>query len=526
MGESVNQAAKANLERVITDEQRLVVRRMAWIRLGMSIAAVVATLPVANQPDLRITLFTAVGFCFLSLGILRAITRFPRLGGWAWLATPFLDVPTVAVAQFIQQPKLLLMTDIVPANIGLMMLFIVASSASLSPPVIYATAALGLISMEVTLARTINTQNEGYHFVPMAFVAVATCGIAILSASVVNRFRAMTQAARRRDLVGKYVLGERIGVGGMAEVFSATYSPEGGFERRVAVKKILSSYSQNAESVALFRREAELGAMLAHPNIVQVLDFGTDGDTWFLAMEFIEGVPLSRLLDGLRREDKRIPIGAAVYLMSQLAEALDYIHERTTPTGSPLRLIHRDINPPNILVSRIGEVKLGDFGIARVADHTNLTAAGAVRGKMGYSSPEQLTGRAYDHRADLFSLGVTFHEVLTGKRVFKGESDVTLLMDCLHGDLRPPSVERLEIPFELDRVVMGLLSRELEERTPSAHELARQLAALPPELTDDKAGRHLLGELVIAVQRGYVDPNPPDLATTQPTAIVRPATLA
>ena len=198
-----------------------------------------------------------------------------------------------------------------------------------------------------------------------------------------------------------------------------------------------------------------------------------------------------------------------------VSEATDYIHTRTSPTGTQLKLVHRDLNPPNILVSRIGEVKLGDFGIARASTSEQLTAAGVLRGKVSYAAPEQLLDQPYDSRADLFSLGVTLHETLTAKRLFTGESDVAIFKACLEGPIPRPSELRGDVPPALDAIVMGLLERRLEARTQSAHEVVTKLAALPPELADLKLGQQQLAELVA---RARVELGEPSRATPAPAA--------
>ena len=176
-----------------------------------------------------------------------------------------------------------------------------------------------------------------------------------------------------KDVLGKYLLHERIGAGGMAEVFRASYSPEGGFEKTVAVKKILPAYAGDQNFLTLFREEAALCSRLNHPNVVQVMDFGRFGETYFLAMEYIEGLSLKKVIDAHRLG---LPITAVAHLGYELLRALEYVHERTGVDGEPLSLAHRDVNPPNVLLSTVGEVKLTDFGIARARSHVRSTQVG------------------------------------------------------------------------------------------------------------------------------------------------------
>jgi serine/threonine-protein kinase len=273
-------------------------------------------------------------------------------------------------------------------------------------------------------------------------------------------------AVRERDVLGKYLLHERIGAGGMAEVYRASYCPEGGFEKTVAVKKILPGYAESDEFIALFRQEAALCSHLNHANVVQVLDFGRFGDTYFLAMEYVEGVSLKKVLDA--HAGRGLPLAAVTYLGAELCKALDYVHTRADAEGQPLRLVHRDVNPPNILVSKAGEVKLTDFGIARANQGARLTQAGYVKGKPGYMAPEQLADEALDGRTDLFALGLTLHEALTGAPLISTGSQALEAYDVLERKFPPPSALRPDVPQALDAVVMGLLDRDLSRRTPSA----------------------------------------------------------
>jgi len=283
-------------------------------------------------------------------------------------------------------------------------------------------------------------------------------------------------AVRAQDVLGKYLLHERIGMGGMAEVFRASYSPEGGFEKTVAVKRVLPSYATDEDFVAMFRQEAALCSRLNHPNVVQVLDFGRFGDTYFLAMEHVDGLTLKRLIDAHR--GRGLPLAAVTYVGHELLRALEYVHQRTGTDGEPQRLVHRDVNPPNILVSRLGEVKLTDFGIARAASVARVTQAGLIKGKPGYFAPEQLAGGALDGRADLFAVGITLHEALTGVPLFSTGATERELLEVLDKPIRRPSQARAEVPPALDGIVLGLLERDVERRTPTAKQAADALAAL------------------------------------------------
>jgi hypothetical protein len=330
-------------------------------------------------------------------------------------------------------------------------------------------------------------------FVMMRSVFLLSSGVAtaILARHFMRKTEQALAALREQEVMGKYMLHERIGSGGMAEVYRATYSPEGGFEKQVALKRILPSYADDAEFVSLFRREAELCSTLHHPNIVQVFDLGRHGNTYFLAMEYVDGLPLSTVLRGLNWQG--LPLSAVTFLGAELAAALDYLHRRTGKYGEPLHLIHRDVNPPNVLISRGGEVKLSDFGIARDTARAQLTVAGSIRGKLGYMSPEQAYGKPIDGRTDLFALGLTLHEALTGQRVLVGQDEAGLMTAAVSQDLLPPSQVRAEVPPELDAVVMGLLERDMNKRTATGAEVRQQLLALTGE-----AAPYPQGQLTLA----------------------------
>jgi eukaryotic-like serine/threonine-protein kinase len=319
----------------------------------------------------------------------------------------------------------------------------------------------------------------------------------LVTAAFVGHFNRRAEealaAVRAKDVLGKYLLHERIGAGGMAEVFRASYSPEGGFEKTVAVKKILPAYADDQNFLMLFRQEAALCSRLNHPNVVQVMDFGRFGETYFLAMEYIEGLSLKKVIDAHRLG---LPISAVTHLGCELLRALEYVHERTGVDGEPLNLVHRDVNPPNVLVSTVGEVKLTDFGIARARSHVRLTQVGYIKGKPGYLAPEQLTDEPLDGRADLFAVGITLHECLTGQPLFSNGSDDRETYEVLEAPLRPPSETRPDVPKELDAIVMKLLERKLDNRFVSARAAAAALTGLPVAFAPSAEGRKHLAYAV------------------------------
>jgi serine/threonine protein kinase len=489
---NLNAAVKANLEKVLAEEQHNAALRMAQIRLGLSLLAGVIVLVSPSRADASLapTMYGTLAFVVVSALVFGVTKYVPRIGKWGTLAVAFVDVPMIAYIQHLQAPLLPAQWMGLPTAVAIPCALVALSTLSLSRTVIAITAVMATAAI---LRRLLSVNLGG---APIALTLIMPPAIGLVGATVVGRIRRLVHAARKKDLVGKYILGERLGAGGMAEVFLATYSPEGGFERKVAVKRILPTYADKPESIALFRREAELGAGLAHPNIVQVLDFGADGDTWFIAMEFVDGLPLSRVLTHARKAGTPLPLAACVFLLEQLAEALDYIHTRTSATGSALQLVHRDVNPPNVLVSRLGEVKLNDFGVARAAGREQLTEAGMLRGKVGYAAPEQLLGQPYDSRADLWALGITAFELVTLQKPFTGPDDVALYRACLEAPIPSPKGLRGDLPEVLEEVVLGLLVRDPAARFQKAEQVLRRLDALDASLTDRALGRKQLSALV------------------------------
>ena len=335
-----------------------------------------------------------------------------------------------------------------------------------------------------------------------ALLFCAGLGGAVLARHLVNKAQQALHAVRAADLLSKYFLHEKLGEGGMAEVFRATYSPEGGFEKEVAVKRVLPAYSSNADFTELFKREAQICSLLAHPNIVQVSDIGKFDGRYVLAMEFIDGLSLEKLL---RHRRSPLPLAAVTYLGVELANALDYLHRRVDPRGVELHLVHRDVNPPNILLSRIGEVKLGDFGVARAANRAEQRVV--VVGKLNYLSPEQSRCEPLDGRSDLFCLGLTLHEALTGYRVLRG-TDAATLLKAVVKPVTAPSLQRPDVPPELDRLILDLCQQDAERRPRSGREVRARLSALTGPLAPYPAGQVALVRAIEEIRAqtlGYDD---------------------
>jgi eukaryotic-like serine/threonine-protein kinase len=270
---------------------------------------------------------------------------------------------------------------------------------------------------------------------------------------------------------GKYHLLERINVGGMAEVFKAKTFGVEGFERLLAVKRILPNIAEDEEFITMFIDEAKIAVQLQHANIAQIFDLGKVDESFFIALEFVHGRDLRSIFDRMRNKAESLPIAMACYVIMQVCEGLDYAHNKRDAQGRELHLVHRDISPQNVLIGYEGECKLIDFGIAKAAGKASKTQAGILKGKFGYMSPEQVRGLPIDRRSDIFAVGIVLYELLTGERLFIGESDFSTLEKVRNVEIQPPSSYNKKIPQELERVVLKALARDPEDRYANAIDL-------------------------------------------------------
>jgi eukaryotic-like serine/threonine-protein kinase len=286
---------------------------------------------------------------------------------------------------------------------------------------------------------------------------------------------------------GKYLLAERIDVGGMAEVFLAL----GPGERPVAVKRLLPGYADDREIVTMFLDEARIAVQLDHPSIVRVHELGRVGESYYIAMEYVPGTDLYELLARLGARGQRLPVPLAAHVAMRICAALDHAHRQRDAEGRPLGVVHRDVSPQNVLLSFDGEVKLIDFGIARAAHRARPGEERVLRGKLGYMSPEMARGLPVDRRSDVFAAATVLHEMLTGERLFAGGPELAVLQRVRNAEVPPPSRWNPALPAALEQAVMRALAREVEDRTPWASELARDL-----EVVAHPAGRLALAGLV------------------------------
>ena len=276
---------------------------------------------------------------------------------------------------------------------------------------------------------------------------------------------------------GKYDLLERINVGGMAEVFRAKAYGVEGFERLVAVKRILPNIAEDNDFITMFVDEAKIAVQLNHANIAQIFDLGVVDGSYFIALEHVHGRDLRAIFERCRQHGEPMPVAQACFVVMKLCEGLDYAHNKRDAQGRDMNLVHRDVSPQNILVSFEGEIKIIDFGIAKAAGKVGKTQAGILKGKFGYMSPEQVRGLPIDRRSDIFSTGIVLYELLTSERLFVGESDFSTLEKVRNVEILPPSTYNRRIPDELERIVLKALARDVDDRYANAIDLHDELQA-------------------------------------------------
>jgi serine/threonine-protein kinase len=286
-----------------------------------------------------------------------------------------------------------------------------------------------------------------------------------------------------RARLGPYRLVRRLGRGGMAEVFLATAFGASGFEKQIALKTLLPELQGNGELERLLIEEARLGGALSHRNLIAVDELGVDAGVYFVRMEYVDGVDLAT-----RSRRGRPPLELALFVVEEVALALAYVHAFAGADGRPLGLVHRDVSPSNILVSRAGEVKLADFGVAKATGLADVTRANVRKGKYAYMSPEQVAGAPLSPASDQFSLGVTLMELLCGRRPYDGDGDTPLAtMDRIR-EAAPPDVRELDA--DLQELVLRCLAKKPEARFEDMESLrravssarARRAPAAPPDL--------------------------------------------
>lgn len=291
--------------------------------------------------------------------------------------------------------------------------------------------------------------------------------------------------------LGRYELVRRIAVGGMGEIYLARMRGAAGFEKRVIIKTILPHLAEEEEFVEKFLDEGRIVVQLTHGNIVPVFDMGQEGGEYFIAMEYLPGRDLREILKRLQAEKRRMPVSLALMIVMEVCKGLAYAHRKVDDRGAPLELVHRDVSPSNILVSREGDVRIIDFGIARATGRSSRTASGRIQGKFSYMSPEQASGKAVDPRSDIFSTGIVLYELLTGHRPFDGDSDLETLDRVRAGVCDPVTTLCPELPEQIDAILARAMALRPEDRYPSIDRLQVELGQLGYALGESPTGPDL-----------------------------------
>ncbi len=274
----------------------------------------------------------------------------------------------------------------------------------------------------------------------------------------------------------KYTIIEKIDAGGMAEVWKGLATSLRGFEKLVAIKRVLPNLAKNKQFISMFLDEARLSLYLNHANVVQTFDIGLSDSAYFIVMEWVDGVNLKAILDRTRQRNIRMAREQAAYIALEICKGLSHAHNRKDPKGKPLNIVHRDISPPNVLMSREGEVKLVDFGLAKAQSQISATDPGVVKGKFGYLCPEATRGETVDHRADIFAAGIVLWEMLAGRRLFDGETDLRTVELVRETRIPPITDFNEQCEPQLQAILQKALARDPKDRFQSAEELGHEIA--------------------------------------------------
>jgi serine/threonine-protein kinase len=274
----------------------------------------------------------------------------------------------------------------------------------------------------------------------------------------------------------KYTILEKIDAGGMAEVWKAKATSLRGFEKLVAIKRVLPNLARNKKFISMFLDEARLSLYLNHANVVQTFDIGVSDSSYFIVMEYVDGSNLKSILDAFHARGFRVPPEQAAFIGIEICKGLSHAHQRRDPNDRPLNIVHRDVSPPNVLISKEGEVKLVDFGLAKAASQLALTDPGVVKGKFSYLSPEAAFGQEVDFRADIFATGILLWETLSGRRLFDGKTDLETVELVRKVEVPPLRDFNPDVPPALEAIIRKALSRDPRHRQESASELAHDLS--------------------------------------------------
>ncbi|MFO0748347.1 MAG: serine/threonine-protein kinase [Myxococcota bacterium] len=275
----------------------------------------------------------------------------------------------------------------------------------------------------------------------------------------------------------RYQVLKKIDAGGMAEIFLAKSLSIQGMEKFVAIKRVLPSLTKNAKFIEMFLDEARLSLGLTHGNIVQVFDVSQSAGTYFIVMEYVDGFNVRHLFQRASEIGYRIPLHVACYILIEVCKGLEAAHTKRDSEGKHLRIVHRDLSPPNILVSRAGEVKITDFGLAKATSQLTKTDPGVVKGKYSYLSPEVTEGKAADHRADIFAAGIVLWELLSNRRLFFGKTDVETVDMVRKAEVPALSKLNPEVTPEFEQLLEKALAKDPKKRFTSAREMGESLSA-------------------------------------------------
>jgi eukaryotic-like serine/threonine-protein kinase len=278
------------------------------------------------------------------------------------------------------------------------------------------------------------------------------------------------------DSQQRYRVVEKLESGGMAEVFRAESEGLQGFKKQVAIKRVLPHLSEKKKFISMFLDEARLSAHLSHSNCVQVFDIGVGDNAYFIVMEFVDGANLKTIAESLRKAEKEFPAHYVAFIAHEICKGLAYAHELVDPNGNDLHIVHRDMSPPNVLITKYGEVKIVDFGLAKANSQLERSEPGIIKGKFSYLSPEAAMGQEVDSRTDIFAVGIILWELLAGRRLFLGETDFQTVKKVQQAVV--PSISQInsKVPPDLERIVVKALARDPNIRYRTARELGQDLS--------------------------------------------------
>jgi serine/threonine-protein kinase len=274
----------------------------------------------------------------------------------------------------------------------------------------------------------------------------------------------------------RYRVVEKLESGGMAEVFRAESEGLQGFRKQVAIKRVLPHLSEKKKFIAMFLDEARLSAQLSHSNCVQVFDIGVGDNAFFIVMEYVDGANLKGIAESVKKSGKDFPVQAAAWVAHEICKGLSYAHELTDPNGMPMNLVHRDMSPPNVLITKYGEVKIVDFGLAKASSQLEKSEPGIIKGKFSYLSPEAALGQEVDKRTDIFAVGIILWELLAGQRLFLGDTDFQTVKKVQVAQIPPISQINRKVPPELERIVNKALAKDMLARYGTSRELGQDLS--------------------------------------------------